>query len=284
MSSDTSVNTTFLYCNSANAGSDNADVTIEIPEDSWRCRDDEFIKLSLSQFSMVCNLFNITDNNNMITYSFSGNTAVHSMEPGNYRVAEYVEAFNAVSGIGVVCTYRSKQNQMRFSNTRSVPTTLQFQGTLSWLFGLKPSHNSITIPASSTLDSPSMIIPRFCNDLVLKIGGVFPGPPVNISNLEGAGVTSSTILGIIPLRAAPGQLAVYHNISNVFSCQIYDQDVQRIALQVCDITGTKIVNCPSWVAVLKVEIFRRPPTDETLKALTRLVEYARLNFLQMNLR
>lgn len=267
-------NTQHIFIASKNVSSDAANVTVQIPEDSLRCKSDEYLKLTLSQFSMVNSLYNVYRGNNTVT--IAGGKYV--IEPGFYRISEIVTEFNLLWSF-IQAEYLSRSNKIRFTNTTGDTLTIGFQGSLSFLFGTA----SITIPANGSVTANDQVIPRFVNDIVFKLTGVVSGPPQNIDNLSGGDLNISQVLGIAPLRAAPGLLSVYTNVNDTFTVQIYDQDVQQLSFQLCDITGNPVQDCPPWTAVVKCDVYKRIGLDPLADRLSALVEYARLSFISNNL-
>jgi len=272
--------TTFIYITSL--GYDPSDFSMEIPEDQIRCRPNEYIRLSLVQHTFLNQLYNVTETTCRIGRTTDGATYEHFLEPGTYRISELTSAFNELS-TGVSIEYLPKLNKFLWTNrTNTGPneTTLTFQGTLAKLFGV---GSSLTVRNNLPSYSPFLVTPQAVNDLVIKLTHALAGPPVNLSNLESAIMTTSTIFAVVPVRAAPHQLNVFHNFCDSFSTDIYDSDLQRIGFRVVDSVGNVIKDMPHWSAVIKVQVLQRPNRDVVAEKLDKIIEFARLMFLQCNL-
>lgn len=277
--------TTYLYVSSANCdanipGNPHADVTVQIPEDSIRCSQTEYIKLTLVQHSMINSLNNVQAGQNVITVG--GQT--RTLQAGNYKIMDVQKAFNALA-LQVSMTYLPIQNKWSYTSISQTSLTLTFSPNLAYLFGLRPTSPSFTIAAGATVTSPYTVVPMYINDLVMHMSGVLVGPPVNIGNLGPIkGTTTSQILGIIPLRAAPGHLSIYQNVNNTCQAQIYDGDVQEMSFKLTDLSGTIIQDLPEWTAIIKVDIYKRPVNDPSLSTLQSILEFTRLNFMSKALK
>lgn len=270
------VNTTYLFVSSENAmqvtNNGNSDIKIDIPEDSIRCKADEYICLSLIQHSMICDIFNVTTNNNTIVAD--GVSIV--LPRGSYKVTD----LEKIQILGLTIAFDPIAHGFVFTNSLVTTRTLIFQGDLRYLFGVS---STITIPANGTFRSTQPIIARLVNDLCISFSNISMGPPQNISNLQKAGTDITPIVGIVPLRAAPGTLNVYYNYNGSFVTQIYETDLQTVNIQTKDIFGRFISDLPRWNAVFRVDIYRRIGEDPVTKALNQILRLVRMAFLSVTI-
>lgn len=279
---DTLYSTTYLYlsseqANRADSSNDNANVSVFIPDDCMICEPTQYIRLTLCQHTILSDLYNVTSTSNTI----SVNGTEYTLTPGYYKVVDLQNALNAFM-TGVVWSYQSLTNKFSMQNTTSMNIVLIVEGTLSYLFGLRPDSTTLTIPAMTTISSPFQIVPRYITDLVIHLGGVSIGPPTNITNLgqtTSTSLTKSDILGIVPLRSAPGNMNVYENISDMMQAQIYERNVNFLNIRTTDIAGNLIADLPPWSAVIKVDVYSVPEQDPTNLALQDILEYIKLFFL-----
>lgn len=270
------VSTSYVYISSVSASASNqADITVAIPEDSIRCKNDEYIMLSMCQFSMVNSLYNVTASNQ----TFRVGSTNYVLPVGHYKVGDLAGDFNGLSN-GLRATYYAKTNKFTFSNTTASNLPLTFFGNLTSLYGL----SNATVTANGSVESTSQVVPRVVNDVVIRMAGAMPGPPCNLDNLGRANLTTSQILGIAPLRAAPGLLSVHLNFNDCFRTILHDPDVQNLNFRLFDMRNELIQDCPPWSMVLKVDVHKRVDADPVADSLNQLVEYSRLGFLRSALK
>lgn len=283
--------TTYLYVSSANTPElDKSDVTIQVPEDSLRCDTDSFIRLTLAQFSIIHEMQNVTLGHNVIKLYYPDDfqreqPEVYTLTPGNYRLVDLEDAFNSFA-MGVTIRYIRVQNRWEFRNTKTTSTdrvVLTFDGDLRFLFGFRQGLPYANVHANSTSLSDTQVQPRTVNDICVHLSGIQVGPPVNVGNVASnlTDTNTTTVAGVIPLRAAPGTMEVFQNVNDVCTCQLYDTDVQKLQIRVTDLAGRHIPSLPNWTAVFRVDVHKRPTEDPVLGALQGILEYMRLFVLRL---
>jgi hypothetical protein len=267
------VSTQYIFVSTANStkfDNDNAEIFVDIPEDNVRARANEFIKLTLIQHSIVNNIPNVPTDGNLTI-----NDVPFVIQAGTYRICDYVEKFNTFDP-QVQATYVAIQNKIRFGNTGTAEVTLAFDKILADLFGVA----DITIPPQATVIGLA-VIPHRVTDLVVSVRGVIPGPPTNIANLTPLGMTTTDVIGVIPLRSAPNTVNVYNNNNNSFEMHLYDTDVQRLGLALTDIRKQPIAGLPEWSAVLRCDVVRKITDDPVSERLERILGYLQLYTLML---
>lgn len=266
------ISTQYLLLSSS--GQDPANVTFEVPEDSLTCGNGQFIKLTLVQHSCLNNINNVSTGFNTVTVDSSSWT----LPTGSYRIMDSIDVINALQ-TKVTLSYNASENKMVYQNNTGSSVTLTFQGRLAYLFGLRPWAPTLTISANARVTSGNTIVPQNINELCIHLTGVQFGPPYNIANIANPRpreLSNTTLFGVIPVRAPPGHLSVYSNVTESFQCQLYDTDVQRMVFRVTDIDGNAIDNLSEWTMVLKCDVYNRPSQDPVLGHIKTLVRYAEM--------
>lgn len=277
---DRLLNTTYLFV-SSRSSPDPGRVTLEIPEDSIKCRQDEYIKLTLVQHVMQNDIPNVDGVSAIqVTIPDMGSTNI-TIPRGHYRLAELEQHLDSAFTYGVQFQYLPTQMVWQFQSVQAC--TLTFQGPLAYLFGARPWDRTLDLPPQTWVPCRYSVVPRAINDLCVHLTGVLPGPPVNISNLGSPDglLNTSTLMAIIPLRAQPGALNVFSNISDVAQMQIYDPDIQRLVLITTDVEGAPIPDMPHYTAVIKVDVYRRPGKDAVVEMLSGIMQLVRIFVLKL---
>lgn len=106
--------TTYLYVSSRG---DNAnEFSLDIPEDSLRCNNDEFIRLTLSQHTTLNQIYNVTEGNNKVTVAFNQGFSVPALYLTNgdpntqYYALASVNTQDAWKGFTVTSYWSSSLN------------------------------------------------------------------------------------------------------------------------------------------------------------------------------
>ena len=276
--SDLLINTTYLYVSSVNASGDfNENVTIDIPSNVMVCnKRTQYIKMTMCQHSFISEIYNIAPPYNVLVI----NGTNYTLNPGNYRTIDLIAEIASLN-VNLTISYNALQNTFTFANTSNASITFQAPDRLSYLFGLRPNNDTIIVPVLG-ISSPYQVVPRYINDLIIHVGGVAVGPPINVTNV-GQGETrinTSNILGIVPIHAAPGLLNVTENTSGMYEVQIMDDDINRITFLTTDIDGIPIPNMPPWTAVFRIDIYQKPQQDPVVQKLQEIVNYLRMFFLK----
>jgi hypothetical protein len=272
------VSTQYIFVSTVNAtkfDEDNSEIYIDIPEDSIRANVNEFVKLTLIQHSITNTIPNVPK-----TASIKIDNVSFAIEQGTYRVCDYIDKLNSFTPL-LQAKYLDNPNKIQFTNTGPTPVTVDFDSSIAHLYGIPSDNATITVPAQGNIVSPLAIIPQLVTDLVVSVRGVIPGPPQNIANLTTDGMTSTDVIGVIPLRAAPNMLNVFVNNNSAFQMDLYDGDVQQLGLVLTDIRKQKIAGLPSWSAVIKCDIVRKITDDPVSERLERILGYLQLYTLMM---
>lgn len=258
---------TYLFISSKDMA-DPAEFSLDIPEDAIRVGTDQFIRLTLSQHSIVNTLYNVRQGNRV---NVSGTD--YSITPGTYKVRDLASAWNALA-TPVSITYAPLQNKFIFSST--TVQTVTFHGDLAPLFGALQDQS---VQVLSSAMSPRQLQPVSVTDLVLHLTHMQMDPPTNLSNMERPELRGSSIFAVIPVRAQPFALNAFYNWNNAYSVDIFDSDPQRIGFRVTDPSGRLVEDLPHWSAVIKVEYLARPSADPALAQLQQQTDYLRLLFM-----
>lgn len=174
------------------------------------CKSNQRMYLSLESFSFPNTMYNITSDNNKITFD----SATITIPVGQYATADALKtaiaaAITANGTITVVVGYSSLLNKFTFQNTSSATSILvKKESTMSYVIGLLPSTD-LTLPISSTTDLPRQV-------------DVSNGRTINfaIQNLDLNGIDSnggrtlSNILCTVPITAKFGDIQGFTNPNN----------------------------------------------------------------------
>lgn len=220
-------------------------------------------------------------------FNLRGQSAPQTFQipPGTYTVSDLAAACNALS-THITVGYEPKLNKYNFTSARSGDTRLSCQGNLQSLLGFNTGDSLFFRGGyNETFISTRIVQPQVVNDLVIQLTHVACDPPTNLTNIGNRDLQMGTnIFAVIPLRAAPFGLNVYHNVTNSYEIDLFDTDPQRIGFKVTDASGNLIPELPHWSAVISVDALTRPGSDPSLERLEAIQEYMRLLFLSAALK
>lgn len=279
------IHCTYLYVSSKNSGQEASDFSLSVPPMSMTATPEQFIRLTMSQMSVINSLYNVESGSNSMyvlsTYPFNS-IAMFNIQPGTYRVSDFVLAYNRLN-TGTTMTYLPLRNKMNLANTTGSEVTVVFEKGLAEFVGANRSV-PITLADSASVELPNMVIPCAVNDLVIHLSGVSIDPPTNLSNFESRDLNTSSIFAVVPLRARPHALNVWTNTSGTYTVDVYDTNIQRLVFWVTDSSGRVLSSLPHWTAVIKVEVITRPERDRVPDRLDKLVQLLRLFFMSWQLK
>lgn len=268
---------TYVYVSSSVASpNDPSYVSLTIPRGAIDCGVDNFLRLSLAQMSMQNNIYNIRNGANQVT--IAGTT--YTIEPGFYKMYDLATYMNSLQSF-VTFAFLPRQNKYRVTKISLAGTvTISFQSNLNLVFGFA---NSIVVTATP-ITSTSCVTPCTVTDLVIRMSDVLVDPPTNLATVGGPLLNASSIFAIVPMRARPGCVNVFHNNNNAYTIDIFDTDPDKLTLSITDSSGRAIDGLSHWSAVIKVERMERPSLSHKTFLLQNICEYIRLIFLQSALK
>lgn len=272
--------TQYVFVHSDNADREvagqNHTVTFDVPEDSMRCTENEYLEITLIQFTVINNIPNVPTSNRI----YIGEQEF-SITPGTYRIEQYLRQFNELNSTAVQASFLPVSRKILLTNVSDPeidePLIVKFSEDIAPLFGFPGMQDIVLEPAGGFAESSFEIRPQLTNELVVCAHRIMPaGPSRNVANVT-AGVSkeleTTDIIGVIPLRSAPGALNVYQNKIGAFVMHIYDTDVQNFGLRVTDIKKRPIPDLPSWSATLRVDVISRPKKDPVCTRLDAVLKY-----------
>jgi hypothetical protein len=260
--------TSYLVVRSANAATGpRSRVVLDVPEDSLRCSDNEFLQLTCVYHAMRNTINNFPSGTSV---SVAG--VPIPIPPGAYKICDYVTEFNRLS-TAVKLGYLENENRLLY-RCESL-TTISVPRELAPLFGLSGTQ---TLPAGTTKSGAINAQPL--PELFISVESVMPGPPYNLSNMDGE-LRQSAIIGVIPMRAPPHAVNVFHNNNGSFVMNIHDTNIQQIGFVTTDAAGKEVPDLPDYTMVIRCDIVPRPTQDAVSKRLDELLKLARLHTLAL---
>lgn len=255
-------------------------VIFDIPEDAFRCDNNQFLKMTLAQFTCTNTLQNVPAGSQLVLSSSSFGTESYPIHNGVYTIQEIVQFVNSIQ-TRVTLEYEKHTNRMMWEavDTNLPNIAIAVHGGVSYLFGQRPQDAVLPLAvAAGKTPSTYSVIPQYITDLCVHVSGILPGPPQNVGNIGVAGATlnTSTVMGVIPMRAAPNRVNVYQNVADTFQMQIYDSDIQRFEIRLTDVLGNPVYDIADWNAVLKVDTYARPRQDSVVQTLQGISEMIRI--------
>lgn len=276
----TPVSTIYLYLSAAKGLKNpvTGAIMYDVPEDAFKCENEQYLKMTLVQHTMTNTLRNIPSGSTLrLTGAFGSES--YPLQAGVYTIAEAVSLINSLQS-RLAVSYDKHTNRMVFTALPGA-VTATIDGNASYLFGMRPSDASIEVTGAAI--SRHAVVPQYVTDICVHVSGIMPGPPQNVGNVatRNSLLDTSTVAGIIPIRAAPGRVNVFQNVADTFQIQVYDTDVQRLEFTVTDINGDPISDITDWTAVIKVDTFNRPRQDPVVAALSGIADMIRIFILKM---
>ena len=282
---------TYLYVNTANSSNEDTEsISLIVPDAALQCSNNEYLRLSLVQFSIVNQIYNLSE-----TGEFSMNNREYYIFPGIYKIGELLEYLNYriqvqpvvlflnedLEEVRVTFRYNNYLNKIEIINSQGYSLTYKFNDILGRIFGFVPNVEYLSEDGfGPVLSAPTCVVPQPITELVVHLSDVLIDPPTNLINVPDNSLNTASIFGVVPLRARPGCLNVWTNLSDSYSVDIYDTNITKLSLRVSDSRGKTIAGLPHWSCVIKCEFLQRTAQDSVTETLGTILEYMKLFFLQ----
>lgn len=255
------------------------DFTFNLPVGLVKCKENETMRVSIDQWSLLCSWNNVTDDNN--TLNINNKTIV--IPVGNYTLKQlakvvnvlYAEVIDPLVDPTLVLEYDSTAN--RFVFTFSDVSSLSFQGSSYRTFGFSDGveHQGTVIQSSLNIK------PRLVDSFNVSIRGITPSDLTFENNTNGE-LTAKKYIVTVPITSPPFGMNVYRALKDGdASLMIQDKALSRLRIIVVE-TGTN--NEASYIPhsdlVIKINTYRE---DNSNDLLSQLLEFQRLNFVSNGL-
>lgn len=247
MKTHTSSKTEYFFVSSANGDGTNEACTLMIPDGMFECANDEYMIVTLEQHQIQNTLYNVTEGKLVI----GGATA--TIPSGFYSLPQLQRVLNGLN----IGTFSFSCTTNTWTISTPAPTTLTLSTDMQRLLGL-PAETAI----GSTTVTGKQAIGNLHNELIIKLSDLSL-QPLNITNIAPLAdqVTSTNIIGIIPMTASPGCLNVFTNQNGTFQARVFGADVGKMTVSTSDLNGELITGLPPWTAVFRIDTHKMPGED-----------------------
>jgi hypothetical protein len=244
--------TVYLFSENADANDRPWDCRFEIPANAvYTARPDhENIKVSLLSFHITADWSEINAGNNALRVAHGGSHTDITVPPGNWSM----ERLAGQLSVGPVrVSYDVPSNRFAFRHVDGEPIALTFLNASHEVLGFLATD----APAGTTVVSTVPVVPRRNTELFVNLENATQGDGnLCYSNQTSAALQPTSILGIVPISAAPYR--VDHVVSPVLGemCGVYLAATQmsHIELSITDARGRPATWIGHWRAVLKVQV------------------------------
>jgi hypothetical protein len=299
------IKTFHLNINSANRQEGtNWDFTVDVPHELNIAVDKEknqSIKLTLLKMSTYLEFYNITaGETDTITFKKLDNnknviqTLTATLPQGNYTYSQLASGLS-----NPICTvsYIARLNKFQF-NFNNYKGTLTFYNKSHRAFGFSQadiSYNSVIEGVNNVIYSENALKPRTFDRLNINLYNVTPSAENYINDNKKVDSTGGTMPGkyfqrsrlmtSIAVNNAPFTLLNYEEGStDSQGLVLHDKRLKKLRFVITNEYGEELKVLKDTFMVIRVEIIEETKNNEVLKMLQQINEYAKLFFIQQNLK
>jgi hypothetical protein len=212
--------------------------------------DTENVKISLLAFAFTASWYTVTDANNRLRVLHGAGFTDVVVPPGSWPLDRLA---CATSTGPIAIAYNSAANRFTFSHTGGASIALVSTNASYEVWGFAPTD----APSGAQVTSTRPVEPRWDSELYVRLENATQGDGcLNYDNMSSRQLQPSTLLGVVPITAAPFHAQFTSEPALGEACGMYvaNQLLHSLEISIFDAQGRLATWVPDWKAIVKIDV------------------------------